>query len=111
MNFHTNYLFFLQVDIVLPEDMSLREAHDIGEDLQKKIERIPEVERVFLINFISFSKLKIITKFRHLCILIMNITIKLVMNTKLFKNSSQSFKNILINPEFSSSFYTCLSVM
>jgi divalent metal cation (Fe/Co/Zn/Cd) transporter len=27
--------------------MSLKEAHDIGEELQKKIERIPEVERVF----------------------------------------------------------------
>lgn len=35
-----------QVDIVLPEEMSLREAHDIGEELQKKIERLPEVERV-----------------------------------------------------------------
>jgi len=27
--------------------MSLKEAHNIGEELQKKIERIPEVERVF----------------------------------------------------------------
>jgi hypothetical protein len=26
--------------------MSLKEAHNIGEELQKKIERIPEVERV-----------------------------------------------------------------
>ena len=26
--------------------MLLKEAHDIGEELQKKIERIPEVERV-----------------------------------------------------------------
>jgi hypothetical protein len=26
--------------------MSLKEAHNIGEELQKKIERMPEVERV-----------------------------------------------------------------
>lgn len=44
----------LQVDVVLPEDMSLREAHDIGEELQKKIERIPEVERVEFIFGLLF---------------------------------------------------------
>jgi hypothetical protein len=27
--------------------MSLKEAHNIGEELQKKIERMPEVERVY----------------------------------------------------------------
>jgi len=36
--------------------MSLKEAHDIGEELQKKIERIPEVERVYLIYFFFNSK-------------------------------------------------------
>jgi divalent metal cation (Fe/Co/Zn/Cd) transporter len=44
--FHFGTHFLVEVDIVLPEDMSLKEAHDIGEELQKKIERIPEVERV-----------------------------------------------------------------
>ena len=37
-----------QVDIVLPESMLLREGHDIGESLQLKLERLPEVERAFV---------------------------------------------------------------
>jgi hypothetical protein len=32
--------FIVEVDIVLPEDMSLREAHDIGEALQMKLEQV-----------------------------------------------------------------------
>lgn len=43
-----------KVDIVLPEEMSLKEAHDIGEELQKKIERVPEVERVIFMRDYSF---------------------------------------------------------
>ena len=42
--FGTSYL--VEVDIVLAEDMLLKEAHDIGESLQKKIEELPDVERV-----------------------------------------------------------------
>lgn len=34
---------FAEVDIGLPPDMPLQEAHDIGEDLQIKIERMEEV--------------------------------------------------------------------
>lgn len=37
-----------QVDIELPEDLPLKEAHSIGETLQIKIERLPEVERAFV---------------------------------------------------------------
>ncbi|KAF0978750.1 hypothetical protein FDP41_002570 [Naegleria fowleri] len=37
-----------EVHVVLPPDMSLREAHNIGEDLQLKIESVPEVERCFV---------------------------------------------------------------
>ena len=40
--------FCFQVDIVLPETMTLRKSHDIGETLQLKIERLPEVERAFV---------------------------------------------------------------
>ena len=40
--------FFVEVDVVLPEDMSLRVAHDIGEALQDRIEKLPEVERAFV---------------------------------------------------------------
>ncbi|KAL3819582.1 hypothetical protein ACJIZ3_005487 [Penstemon smallii] len=36
------------IDIELPEDMPLKEAHDIGESLQVKIENLGEVERAFV---------------------------------------------------------------
>ncbi|GMY33165.1 metal tolerance protein 9-like [Fagus crenata] len=40
--------YFVEVDIVLPEDMFLNKAHNIGETLQEKIEQLPEVERAFV---------------------------------------------------------------
>jgi divalent metal cation (Fe/Co/Zn/Cd) transporter len=40
--------YFVEVDIVLPCDMPLREGHDIGEALQEKLERLPEIERAFV---------------------------------------------------------------
>ncbi|XP_077214494.1 cation efflux family protein isoform X2 [Tasmannia lanceolata] len=40
--------YFVEVDIVLPSDMPLREAHDIGESLQEKLEQLPEIERAFV---------------------------------------------------------------
>jgi divalent metal cation (Fe/Co/Zn/Cd) transporter len=40
--------YFVEVDIVLPCAMPLREAHDIGEALQEKLERLPEIERAFV---------------------------------------------------------------
>lgn len=46
--FHFGNNFLVEVDIVLPEDMKLRQSHDIGETLQLKIERLPEVERAFV---------------------------------------------------------------
>ncbi|XVF69751.1 hypothetical protein PTKIN_Ptkin11bG0106800 [Pterospermum kingtungense] len=41
-------LYFVEVDIELPEDLPLKEAHSIGETLQIKIEKLPEVERAFV---------------------------------------------------------------
>ncbi|XP_017983744.1 PREDICTED: metal tolerance protein 4 [Theobroma cacao] len=41
-------LYFVEVDIELPEDCPLKEAHAIGETLQIKIEKLPEVERAFV---------------------------------------------------------------
>ncbi|XP_059442919.1 metal tolerance protein 9-like isoform X2 [Corylus avellana] len=40
--------YFVEVDIVLPEDMYLQKAHNIGETLQEKLEQLPEVERAFV---------------------------------------------------------------
>ena len=37
-----------EVDIVLPRGMPLKEAHDIGESLQKALETLPFVERAFV---------------------------------------------------------------
>jgi cation diffusion facilitator family transporter len=44
--FGSNY--FVEVDIVLPRDMPLEEAHDVGEKLQEKLESLPEIERAFV---------------------------------------------------------------
>ncbi|GLT65176.1 hypothetical protein SLA2020_376220 [Shorea laevis] len=41
-------LYFVEVDIELPEELALKEAHTIGETLQIKIEKLPEVERAFV---------------------------------------------------------------
>ncbi|VFQ74123.1 unnamed protein product [Cuscuta campestris] len=41
-------LYFVEVDIELPEELPLIEAHAIGESLQIKIEELPEVERAFV---------------------------------------------------------------
>ncbi|KAF2295972.1 hypothetical protein GH714_035491 [Hevea brasiliensis] len=40
--------YFVEVDIVLPANMPLEEAHDIGESLQEKLELLPEIERAFV---------------------------------------------------------------
>ncbi|CAH9103791.1 unnamed protein product [Cuscuta epithymum] len=40
--------YFVEVDIVLPADMPLQEAHDIGESLQEKLELLEEIERAFV---------------------------------------------------------------
>ncbi|XP_071725779.1 metal tolerance protein 10-like [Rutidosis leptorrhynchoides] len=44
--FGTHY--FVEVDIVLPKDMMVSEAHNIGEMLQIKLEQLAEVERAFV---------------------------------------------------------------
>ena len=46
--YHFGNNFIVEVDVVLPEELSLRESHDIGESLQLKIECLPEVERAFV---------------------------------------------------------------
>ena len=46
--YHFGERFLVEIDIVLPEQMPLRETHDIGEALQFKIEALEEVERAFV---------------------------------------------------------------
>nr|CCA18901.1 Cation Diffusion Facilitator (CDF) Family putative [Albugo laibachii Nc14] len=45
-HFGSNYL--VEVEVILPEKMSVREAHDISLDLQRKIEEFDNVERAFV---------------------------------------------------------------
>lgn len=40
--------YFVEVDIVLPSDMSVQESHDIGEALQEKLESLSDIERAFV---------------------------------------------------------------
>ncbi|XP_009337553.2 metal tolerance protein 11 [Pyrus x bretschneideri] len=47
--------YFVEVDIVLPADMLIQEAHDIGESLQEKLELLPEIERAFVHLDYEFS--------------------------------------------------------
>ena len=47
--------YFVEVDIVLSEDMPLPKAHNIGETLQVKLEQLPEVERAFVHIDFEFS--------------------------------------------------------
>ena len=46
--FHFGTSFLVEVEVILPETMSLKQAHDIGDSLQIKLESIPEVERAFV---------------------------------------------------------------
>ncbi|KAG8472566.1 hypothetical protein CXB51_034498 [Gossypium anomalum] len=40
--------YFVEVHIVLPQDMTLPESHNIGQTLEDKLEQLPEVERAFV---------------------------------------------------------------
>ena len=46
--YHFGYNILVEAHIVLPSDMNLCEAHDIGESLQNKLESYTEVERAFV---------------------------------------------------------------
>ncbi|KAL8578285.1 hypothetical protein ACOMHN_005676 [Nucella lapillus] len=46
--FHFGSRFLVEVDIVLPKDMTLAATHYIGESLQQKLENLREVERAFV---------------------------------------------------------------
>jgi cation diffusion facilitator family transporter len=46
--YHFGTKLMAEVDIVLPPDMPLQEAHDIGESLQKEIEGLDDIERAFV---------------------------------------------------------------
>ncbi len=54
--FHLGVGFLVEVDIVLPEEMTLKEAHDIGESLQIKLEQVkPTINSSIMLLSFSFS--------------------------------------------------------
>ncbi|XP_025083819.1 metal tolerance protein 6-like isoform X2 [Pomacea canaliculata] len=46
--FHFGTCFLVEVDIVLPKDMTLEATHEVGESLQRRLEGLTEVERAFV---------------------------------------------------------------
>ncbi|KAJ6322471.1 hypothetical protein OIU77_012336 [Salix suchowensis] len=51
--------YFVEVHIVLPQDMSLDQAHNIGETLEEKLEQLSEVERAFVhVDFDAIHQLE-----------------------------------------------------
>lgn len=46
--YHFGLRYMVEVDIVLPETMPLRETHDIGDSLEREIEELETVERAFV---------------------------------------------------------------
>jgi len=45
---HSGPRLVVEVDIVMDPERSLRDAHDVAEDLQMKLERLPDVERAWV---------------------------------------------------------------
>ncbi|KAK4684780.1 hypothetical protein P7C73_g5386, partial [Tremellales sp. Uapishka_1] len=46
--YHSGPQYFVELDIVLRPELSLRETHDIVQDLQDQIEALPDVDRCFV---------------------------------------------------------------
>lgn len=46
--FHFGNNFLVEISIILPADMTVQEARDIGEPLEQKLESMSEVERAFV---------------------------------------------------------------
>lgn len=40
--------YFVEIDIVMDGDMPLWRAHDIAQDLQDQVEKLPDVDRCFV---------------------------------------------------------------
>jgi divalent metal cation (Fe/Co/Zn/Cd) transporter len=46
--YHYGANFLVEVEIILPENMTVKESHDLSESLLHKLERLPEVDRAFV---------------------------------------------------------------
>ena len=46
--YHSGPRLIAEVDVVMDPDSSLQETHDVAEDLQFKLESLPDVERAYV---------------------------------------------------------------
>jgi divalent metal cation (Fe/Co/Zn/Cd) transporter len=46
--YHSGPRIIVEVDIVMPAETTLRETHDVAEELQMKLESLPDVERAYV---------------------------------------------------------------
>lgn len=46
--YHSGPRYIVEIDVVMDRNERLEVAHDVAEDLQMKIEKLPEVERAFV---------------------------------------------------------------
>ena len=45
---HSGPRIIVEVDVVMDRNMTLQETHDIAEELQMKLESLPDVERAYV---------------------------------------------------------------
>jgi divalent metal cation (Fe/Co/Zn/Cd) transporter len=46
--YHSGPRLIAEVDVVMPQDATLGETHDVAEELQSKLECLPDVERAYV---------------------------------------------------------------
>ncbi|KAK4189363.1 cation efflux family-domain-containing protein [Podospora australis] len=46
--YHAGHKYYVELDIVMDEELPLRVTHDVGQELQQKLESLPDVERAFV---------------------------------------------------------------
>ncbi|KAK4676961.1 hypothetical protein QC764_409500 [Podospora pseudoanserina] len=46
--YHAGHKYFVEMDIVMDEGLPLKVTHDVGQDLQRKLEGLADVERAFV---------------------------------------------------------------
>jgi cation diffusion facilitator family transporter len=46
--YHYGTNFLVEVEIILPENMTVKESHDLSESLLRKLEKLPSVDRAFV---------------------------------------------------------------
>jgi divalent metal cation (Fe/Co/Zn/Cd) transporter len=46
--YHAGNNLYVEVDVVMPRETRLVESHDVGEALQNKLEKMPDIDRAFV---------------------------------------------------------------